>query len=854
MINSCKLTILDEVNCKFEGLPVETRRKLAKKFKYIDPVAKYQPAVKLGRWDGSIQFFSIGGTGYLVHLPEILKIIEDDGIVIDDFEDLRKPIKLSFPTITTDFWGDTKWPTGHPKEGELIRLREDQVEAINLFVTNPQSIQELCTSFGKCQPLDSKVLTPSGFVEMDQISVGDIVLTPDGTHSTVLDTYYPGEKDVYEITFVDGRTARACGDHIWKVHNHAWRGSKKGVWRHITTHDIIKLLNSAPRGLKIPLVSLSHDVSDIDLPIDPWLFGFLIGDASFRHGRITISTGDDEILTRILGVLDDDYTLKHLGKYDYAIVFKDKTTRFHKRSEFLLEKGFKHEQSSFHKYVKILMDLNLMETYSHNKFIPEIYMNGSYNQRIELIRGLMDSDGTSNNGGISFSTCNNRLVSDISKLIWSIGGITNVYTKHPTYTHNGEKRCGKLAYEVYIRYPRPWELFSLTRKKDKTGYKYNYEHRLNLKIDRVSKVSHEPVKCIMIDHPDHLYVTDNYVVTHNTVTTATMVKVCEPYGRTITIVPNKSLVEQTEEDFVNCGLDVGVYYGERKELNKTHTICTWQILGILDKTSKKSTDNDSLTLEKFLDGVNAVIVDEVHQAKANVLRQLLTQNLRDVPIRWGLTGTIPKEDFNYQSLLTSLGPVVNEVKASELQEQGILSTCHIHIMQLIDFMGFKKYPDEVKYLVTDKKRVEFMAKMITSIAESGNTLVLVTRIDTGEMLQSLIPGSVFVSGAVKTKDRKDEYDTFKTENSKILIATAGVAAVGINIVSLYNLVMIEPGKSFVRVIQSIGRGLRKGFGKEHVDIWDITSTCKFAKRHLTERKRYYKDALYNYTVKKIEWN
>lgn len=486
-MHTCKLIIQDEVNCKLEGLPVDIRRKLSNRFKYIDPVAKYQPAFKLGRWDGSIAFFGIGGNGYNAHLPQILEILEENQVEIIDFIDNRIPIKIKFPTITEDFWGDTVWPDGHPKAGELIRLREDQVEALNLFAQNPQCIQELCTSFGK------------------------------------------------------------------------------------------------------------------------------------------------------------------------------------------------------------------------------------------------------------------------------------------------------------------------------------------------------------------------------TVTTATMVKICEPLGRTITIVPNKSLVEQTEEDFLNCGLDAGVYYGDRKELNKTHTICTWQSLGILDKTSKNAVEDDVLTLSKFIEDVKAVIVDEVHQAKANVLRNLLTQNLRNIPIRWGLTGTIPKEDFNKESLLTSLGPVVNTVKASELQEQGILSSCHIHICQLLDVLSFKKYPDELKYLVTNPDRVAYIAKMIEAISESGNTLILVSRIDTGEMLQSLIPGSVFISGNVKTKDRKDEYDTFKTENSKILIATAGVAAVGINIVSLYNLVLIEPGKSFVRVIQSIGRGLRKGFGKEHVDIWDISSTCKFSKRHLTERKRYYKEAHYKYSITKVDW-
>jgi superfamily II DNA or RNA helicase len=111
---------------------------------------------------------------------------------------------------------------------------------------------------------------------------------------------------------------------------------------------------------------------------------------------------------------------------------------------------------------------------------------------------------------------------------------------------------------------------------------------------------------------------------------------------------------------------------------------------------------------------------------------------------------------------------------------------------------------------------------------------------------------VFISGAVKTKARKEEYDEIKTSDNKIIIATYGVAAVGINIPRIFNLILLEPGKSFVRVIQSIGRGIRKAEDKDFVQIWDITSTCKYAKRHLTERKKFYKDALYPFAVTKVD--
>jgi superfamily II DNA or RNA helicase len=333
-----------------------------------------------------------------------------------------------------------------------------------------------------------------------------------------------------------------------------------------------------------------------------------------------------------------------------------------------------------------------------------------------------------------------------------------------------------------------------------------------------------------------------------TITTATLSALCEPYGRTMVIVPNKSLVVQTEEDYRNLGLDVGVYFGDRKELNKTHTICTWQSLNVLDK---KSYDTEALTLAEFAEGVNAIIIDEVHQAKAEVLTKLLTQNFKNCPIRWGLTGTVPKEAWEFQGILASIGPVINNVSAHDLQEKGVLAQLHINILQTNEVQVFRSFSDEYAFLVTDDTRLTWIANKIKGLSLTGNTLVLINRIDTGKKLIERVPEAVFVSGGMKLDDRKDEYDEIKTSDDKIIIATYGVAAVGINIPRIFNLVLLEPGKSFVRVIQSIGRGIRKAEDKDHVEIYDITSACKYSKRHLTERKKYYKEAKYPFTITKV---
>ena len=336
-----------------------------------------------------------------------------------------------------------------------------------------------------------------------------------------------------------------------------------------------------------------------------------------------------------------------------------------------------------------------------------------------------------------------------------------------------------------------------------------------------------------------------------TLMTAVLSRKCEEYGRTVVIVPNKSLVTQTEEDYINMGMDVGVFYGDRKEYDKTHTICTWQSLNSLLKRTKNA--EADIGIGEFLEGVVCVMVDEVHQAKADALKALLTGVMSHIPIRWGLTGTIPKEDFEFMSLRCSLGEVINRISASELQDKGVLANCHVNILQLVEHTEYSNYQSEQKYLLDNADRMDYIAGLVSNIKTSGNTLVLVDRISAGTHLTSRIKDAVFVQGSTKSTDRKEHYDEIAESSDKVIVATYGVAAVGINIPRIFNLVLIEPGKSFVRVIQSIGRGVRKAQDKDFVQIWDVTSTCKFSKRHLTKRKQFYREANYPFEIEKIKW-
>lgn len=336
-----------------------------------------------------------------------------------------------------------------------------------------------------------------------------------------------------------------------------------------------------------------------------------------------------------------------------------------------------------------------------------------------------------------------------------------------------------------------------------------------------------------------------------TIISACMSLMCEKYGRTVVIVPNRDLVKQTYNDYNLLGLDVGVYFGGEHQTDRQHTICTWQSL---ESWAKKDKEEGTKTLQDFADGQVCVIVDEVHGAKANSLQKLLSSIFKDVPIRWGISGTIPKEDSTFYGILSVLGPIVESVTAKELMDKKILSDCNINMIQMKDSVEFADYSEEHKYLVTDSYRLDWLSEVIKQISKTGNTVVLYSRIETGEELLSRIPDALLVHGGISSKEREESYKSINDSDNRIVLISSGVGAVGLNLPRIFNLILFEPGKSFVKVIQSIGRGIRKAKDKDHVEIFDISSTCKYSKRHLSSRKKLYDDAGYPYNVQKIDYH
>ena len=172
---------------------------------------------------------------------------------------------------------------------------------------------------------------------------------------------------------------------------------------------------------------------------------------------------------------------------------------------------------------------------SIESYIPSKFLQASSQQRLAILQGLMDTDGTvGKNGSCSYCTTSPHLAKDVQYLVRSLGGIAKIKTRYTYYGHNGEKKQGRLSYHISIRYKRPEELFTLPKKKDRTNNDNQYSPTLKLKIKSVEYIGYEEAQCISIDHPEHLYITDDFIVTHNTVTALSCIS--EIKARTLIMV------------------------------------------------------------------------------------------------------------------------------------------------------------------------------------------------------------------------------------------------------------------------------------------------------------------------------
>lgn len=344
---------------------------------------------------------------------------------------------------------------------------------------------------GKAQPLDAKVLTPMGWTTMADLRVGDPVASVDGLTSSVTGIFPQGEKQVFRVTFSDGRSTECCAEHLWSVRYRDWDEN-----RVLSTEKIAEMLTRVRyKGrLSIDLMTGGWGPNS-PLPLDPWLLGLIIGDGNLCSGQVRFSTCDQEIVDRVQALLPDDLQARPAGGVDYRI-----------------SGGMRGGSPNAVK--DALENLGLFGLRGHEKFIPACYMCSSTDQRWELLRGLMDSDGWAEKfSAIRFSSASQRLAINVQELVRSLGGVCSIRAQAKSFTYRGERKQGRTAFICRIRLPDGRRAFSLERKIARAG---RISNTVRLSITSIEPTRVTQTQCIAVSHPKRLYVTDDYIVTHNT--------------------------------------------------------------------------------------------------------------------------------------------------------------------------------------------------------------------------------------------------------------------------------------------------------------------------------------------------
>lgn len=392
------------------------------------------------------------------------------------------------------------------KQKQLIKLGLDKDTKV-IFISGPAGTS-------KAQPLSSKILSKDGWIKMGDVKPGTLVFGEDGKTHSVLSVHPQGIKDVYKVSFSDGTSTECTLDHLWltqtsqdRNHRTKVKGIRyKSTERRGTVKTTKQILETLIEGRKtkqtwnhsIP-ISQPVEFSEKTHFISPYLMGVLLGDGCFRNKTVYLSCAEEEILKRVAQELPEGMELHFVSRYDYTL--KHKTQK-------LAQGGNKIKNE--------LKRLGVDNHLSYEKFVPDEYLFDSIKNRIDILRGLLDTDGhvQTQTGSSYFSTTSEKLMESVRFLVESLGGVCKVNIRQNWFTYLDEKKQGRDSYSMCICLPPYINPFHLSRKYNLVKPKTRYQPIRY--IVNVELVKQEECQCILIDSPSHLYLTNNFIVTHNT--------------------------------------------------------------------------------------------------------------------------------------------------------------------------------------------------------------------------------------------------------------------------------------------------------------------------------------------------
>lgn len=774
------------------------------------------------------------------------------------------------------------------KLNKTFKPRDYQISYCRAILETPNlyiSLIDAATGVGKMQPLDALIKVPGGWKKMGDIKVGDEVVTPDGGKTKVVSIHPHGYKKLYRVTFYDGRSCECGDDHLWLVNNHEYSRLRNAngdtllslddprSWRICTTaylRDRIPAIyqpnNDNPsRRYYIPLVE-PEKIPDRDFIIHPYILGCILGDGCISSGNINLTISSIEVINKIKSLLPD--TMK-IGRF-----IEPGEKKCYNLSLVGVVKGK-------NPYLKELERYNLKYKLSIEKFIPIEYLDSSEEQRWELLRGLIDTDGyigkpklgrngkIGKSGTITYATSSKKLSDGFVYLVRSLGGIATTYIKLPTYTYNGIKLNGKVSFVTIVRLRQPDKCVTRSFRKERVKTENQYSSRLKLLIKTIKFSRVAKAQCIKLEDPRGLYITNDFIVTHNTF--ISMLTVTKLNKRTAILVLPKYVDKWIDDikKYTDAGVDdVFVVKGSSSieklaKMKPSEIKYKFFILSMatmreyISAYEEGKLNPEFLKPENFMEhlGVGVLLNDETHQHFHALLKISLYMNVEKLI---GMTATLDSNRESMKKIYNTMFPpnfrisnlvqkdnYVN-VEASAyrlvhtkgIRYQTARGYNHIeyehHILKHFKFL--KSYLEMIKYYV--------QTRYVDHRQNSDKALVYVSSVRMSSALTTYLQEQ-FPSLTVRRFMEDDPYENII--ESDICVTSAQNGGTAFDVPNLVYVLMTTSMASLQANLQTLGR-LREIKGRE---LWYTYIYCLDIKNQVNMHKAR-RDAI-KFTTKQFKY-
>lgn len=717
----------------------------------------------------------------------------------------------------------------HEKYQSGIELYPYQEKALNKALDYKNGILVMPCGSGKGLPLDAKIYTPNGYKLNGDLIIGDDVLGSDGKSYKVTGIYDKGEVPAYKIRFSDDTEIVCDKDHLWTVQKQTQRFDNPNKWWTVSTEEIYNQYQNIKRQdlLYIPVVK-PVQFKECKVSVNPWLLGFLLGDGCFRNNRITVSINENDLLQKVKSIIEKDYRnkeqLSYVNKYDWRCCGGNVKRDIEK--------------------------LGLLEKYSYEKFIPKEYKYNSVKIRLSILQGLFDVDGYCGGKGIfEYSTSSKQLADDIVEIIQSLGGTAKIKTRVPIYTYNGEKKTGRISYRIHFKI---YDFVPFTSEKHKLKCherkKYVKPYRI---IKDITPCKSIVSRCITVNSPDSLYVTDNFVVTHNTILGLNII--AKLGGRALWLTHTQDLLNQSMKSakkILTCESKhpYGTITEGRADIGTHITFATVQTMCKMDLT-------------RYKDYFDVVIVDESTHcvgSPTQATRFYKVVNSLSARYKYGLTATPKRADGLEACMFALLGDIVVEVNKKEIE------TCDVKVKfvetgytpdenNILNPDGTIDYVHLIDDLIHNDDRYDIVFENIFQTVGRGATMILANRVEYLQRIHDDLIGcgvkSVMLSGQGQSKkakqQRKEALEKLNDGEIDCILATYALASEGLDIPNLRYVMFVTPEKNEVTVTQSAGRVGRMALNKEYGTVIDFVDDFGLYKSWYNKRKNIYKKLEYD---------